>query len=129
MKKQKPDFGRNLQSPAPLQQTDALLYGLQLPPAAGTAQSTQMKTPITTAPTSVPLPSTEDDEMMEVSFTTLIRKTTFLRLKQAEFWKPGFMIKKATDKALSDYLDNLPEANRTLPEEEKHRLNLKKLRR
>lgn len=63
-----------------------------------------------------------------MSFTTLIRKSTFLRLKQAEFWKPGFMIKKATDKALSDFLDTLPEADKTLPEEELHRLNLKKLK-
>ncbi len=66
--------------------------------------------------------------MIEVSFTTLIRKSTFLRLKQAEFWKPGFMIKKATDKALSDFLDTLPEADKTLPEDEHHRLNLKKLK-
>ncbi|MBW3127712.1 hypothetical protein [Hymenobacter profundi] len=131
MKKQKPDFGRNLQSPAPLQQTDALLYGLQLPPAATVSQPSPKAPPVAPEPTPVPpAPSNDDDdELMEVSFTTLIRKSTFLRLKQAEFWKPGFMIKKATDKALSDYLDNLPEANRTLPEEEKHRLDLKKLRR
>lgn len=130
MKKQKPDFGRNLQSPAPLQQTDALLYGLQLPSAASVSQPTPKAPPVTSEPTPAPpAPTGDDDELLEVSFTTLIRKSTFLRLKQAEFWKPGFMIKKATDKALSDYLDNLPEANRTLPEEEKHRLNLKKLRR
>jgi hypothetical protein len=132
MKKQKPDFGRNLQPPtAPLQQTDALLYGLPLPspkpaPAPAVA-STPPPAPISVRP--VPNAVVEDDELVEVSFTTLIRKSTFLRLKQAEFWKPGFMIKKATDKALSDYLDELPEANRSLPEEEKHRLNLKKLRR
>jgi hypothetical protein len=133
MKKQKPDFGRSLQpSTAPLQQTDALLYGLPLPTAApapalaptevAPAASVQPIAPLVTA-------VSEDDDLVEVSFTTLIRKSTFLRLKQAEFWKPGFMIKKATDKALRDYLDELPEANRTLPEEEKHRLNLKKLRR
>ena len=133
MKKQKPDFGRSLQpATAPLQQTDALLYGLPLPAAApapalvptevAPAASVQPVAPLVTA-------VSEDDDLVEVSFTTLIRKSTFLRLKQAEFWKPGFMIKKATDKALSDYLDELPEANRTLPEEEKHRLNLKKLRR
>jgi len=129
MKKQKPDFGRNLQAAsAPLQQTDALLYGLQLP-------ATSSPVPAAPLPAAVPTPSaptpasTEEEELVEVSFTTLIRKSTFLRLKQAEFWKPGFMIKKATDNALSDYLDKMPEANQTLPEEEKHRLNLKKLKR
>ena len=119
MKPRKPDFGLNLQGPAaPLDQTDALLYGL----------------PATIAPINPaadiknrPAPSA-NEELVEVSFTTLIRKSTFLRLKQAEFWKPGFMIKKATDKALSDFLDTLPEADKTLPEEELHRLNLKKLK-
>ena len=119
MKQRKPDFSLNLQGPAaPLEQTDALLYGLptataQAPEAAGTKA----------APT-----SSAKEELIEVSFTTLIRKSTFLRLKQAEFWKPGFMIKKATDKALSDFLDTMPEADRTLPEDELHRLNLKKLK-
>lgn len=118
MKPRKPDFGLSLQGPpAPLDQTDALLYGL--PAAAPPALPTGTKN----APT--PL---ANEELVEVSFTTLIRKSTFLRLKQAEFWKPGFMIKKATDKALSDFLDALPEADRTLPEEELHRLNLKKLK-
>jgi hypothetical protein len=119
MKPRKPDFGLSLQGPAaPLDQTDALLYGL---PAAAT--------PITPAADLKHVPaSAANEELVEVSFTTLIRKSTFLRLKQAEFWKPGFMIKKATDKALSDYLDTLPEADKTLPEEELHRLNLKKLK-
>lgn len=118
MKPRKPDFGQNLQVPAaPLSQTDALLYGL---PATPTPAS------VTDAKIMAIMPI--DEELVEVSFTTLIRKSTFLRLKQAEFWKPGFMIKKATDKALSDFLDALPEANKTLPEEEHHRLNLKKLK-
>ena len=137
MKKQKPDFGRSLQpATAPLQQTDALLYGLPLPaatpvpaPAPATAAPPPPAAPVQPVALPVTAASDDDDDVVEVSFTTLIRKSTFLRLKQAEFWKPGFMIKKATDKALSDYLDELPEANRPLPEDEKHRLNLKKLRR
>ena len=116
MKPRKPDFGLNLQGPAaPLDQTDALLYGLPTTPA-----------PITDNKKSTAAPA--NDELIEVSFTTLIRKSTFLRLKQAEFWKPGFMIKRATDKALSDFLDTLPEADKSLPVEELHRLNLKKLK-
>ena len=119
MKPRKPDFGLSLQGPsAPLDQTDALLYGL---PAA-----TAPTTPVAAAnPTGLP---SANEELIEVSFTTLIRKSTFLRLKQAEFWKPGFMIKKATDKALSDFLGTMPEADKALPEEELHRLNLKKLK-
>ena len=119
MKPRKPDFGLNLQGPvAPLDQTDALLYGLPVVPVPATPAADPKNTVV---------PPT-NEELVEVSFTTLIRKSTFLRLKQAEFWKPGFMIKKATDKALSDFLDALPEADKTLPEEELHRLNLKKLK-
>ena len=119
MKQRKPDFGLSLQGPAgPLDKTDALLYGL---PAS--AAPNALAADARNAPGSSP-----NNELIEVSFTTLIRKSTFLRLKQAEFWKPGFMIKKATDKALSDFLDSLPEADKTLPEEELHRLNLKKLK-
>ena len=119
MKQRKPNFGLNLQGPtAPLDQTDALLYGL---PAEATP-TTPAADPKTTSSSSA------NEGLVEVSFTTLIRKSTFLRLKQAEFWKPGFMIKKATDKALSDFLDTLPEADKTLPEDELHRLNLKKLK-
>ena len=101
-----------------MDQTDALLCGL---PAAAALTTPAADTK------NAPAPSV-NEELVEVSFTTLIRKSTFLRLKQAEFWKPGFMIKKATDKALSDFLDTLPEADKTLPEEELHRLNLKKLK-
>ena len=120
MKQRKPDFGLSLQRPAaPLDQTDALLYGLPTTPAPIAEASND-------ASNSAVAPAT--DELVEVSFTTLIRKSTFLRLKQAEFWKPGFMIKRATDKALSDFLDTLPEADKTLPVEELHRLNLKKLK-
>ena len=119
MKQRKPDFGLNLQGPAaPLDQTDALLYGLPVAAAPPTPTAVTKNAPAPSA----------NEELVEVSFTTLIRKSTFLRLKQAEFWKPGFMIKKATDKALSDFLDTLPEADKTLPEEELHRLNLKKLK-
>lgn len=119
MKQRKPDFGLNLQGPAaPLDQTDALLYGL---PAA------VIPTPPAADDTSVAA-SAAKEELVEVSFTTLIRKSTFLRLKQAEFWKPGFMIKKATDTALSNFLDTMPEADKALPQEELHRLNLKKLK-
>lgn len=122
MKPRKPDFGLSLQGPAaPLDHTDALLYGLPATPApvaiaAPAAAASHVEKP------------SANEELVEVSFTTLIRKSTFLRLKQAEFWKPGFMIKKATDKALSDFLDVMPEADKALPEEELHRLNLKKLK-
>lgn len=117
MKQRKPDFGLSLQAKVvPPNQTDALLYGL---PGSSFPVS-----PLANATVSGP----EKEELVEVSFTTLIRKSTFLRLKQAEFWKPGFMIKKATDKALSNFLDTLPEADKLLPVEEQHRLNLKKLK-
>ena len=121
MKQRKPDFGLSLQTKVVSpNQTDALLYGLP-----GTSSPVS---PSASSSADIPVNGPEKDELVEVSFTTLIRKSTFLRLKQAEFWKPGFMIKKATDKALSDFLDTLPEADTLLPAEERHRLNLKKLR-
>lgn len=51
-----------------------------------------------------------------VSFTTAVTRETYLRLKQAEYWRPGFLMKELTEAALTKELATYPEADKPLPE-------------
>jgi hypothetical protein len=52
-----------------------------------------------------------------VSFTTAVTRETYLKLKQAEYWIPGFLMKELTEAALLRELAAYPEADKPLPEE------------
>lgn len=51
-----------------------------------------------------------------VSFTTAVTRETYLRLKQAEYWLPGFLMKELTEAALTKELAAHPEADKPLPD-------------
>jgi hypothetical protein len=51
-----------------------------------------------------------------VSFTTAVTRETYLKLKQAEYWVPGFLMKELTEAALLRELAAYPEAEKPLPE-------------
>ncbi|WP_236705215.1 hypothetical protein [Hymenobacter sp. AT01-02] len=101
--------------------SDARLYGVNrevvpLPVA----------TPIATAPTQTPAatPSSEEEWL---KFSSFLRRSTYVRLKQSEYWD-RLVLKKAVDSALCAFLDTMDGADRPLPEDEQYRLNGKKLK-
>ncbi|RPD43737.1 hypothetical protein DNI29_23030 [Hymenobacter sediminis] len=55
------------------------------------------------------------EEAVWVSFTTAVTKETYMKLKQAEYWVPGFLFKEVTEAALVKELENYPEASKELP--------------
>lgn len=71
-------------------------------------------TPPTPAPVEEPAP--EEDQTVWVSFTTAVSRETYLKLKQAEHWAPGFLMKEVTEAALQKELANYPEADKPLPD-------------
>jgi len=110
----KPSFGDDLDAPAPLLANDARLYGVNREVVA------------------VPLPTPEpeptkpaEDEWLK--FSSFLRRSTYVRLKQSEYWD-RLVLKKAVDAALCAFLDTMEGADRPLPEDEQYRLNGKKLR-
>jgi len=66
-------------------------------------------------PAAAPTPTAADPTVW-VSFTTAVSRETYLRLKQAEHWLPGFLMKEMTEAALVKELANYPEADKPLPE-------------
>jgi hypothetical protein len=50
-----------------------------------------------------------------VAFGSYTRLGTYLQLKQAEFWEPGFEIREFVEQALQAALAQLPAAQRELP--------------
>jgi hypothetical protein len=72
----------------------------------------------------------ELDQTVWVSFTTAVSRETYLKLKQAEHWAPGFLMKEVTEAALQKELANYPEADKPLPDAVLQKLlrNSKKLR-
>ena len=79
----------------------------------------------------VPAPvAPEADQTVWVSFTTAVSRETYLRLKQAEHWIPGFLMKELTEAALIKELASHPEADKPLPEAQLQKLlrTSKKLR-
>ena len=50
-----------------------------------------------------------------VPFGSYVRDQTYLQLKQAEYWEPGFEIRQFLEDTLQAALAQLPAAQRTLP--------------
>lgn len=60
-----------------------------------------------------------------VPFGSYIYDQVYLQLKQAEFWEPGFEIRKFVNNALHAALEALPSAQRPLPAEQLEALQKK----
>lgn len=69
-----------------------------------------------------PLPPTPDPPVPSgerwIPFGSYIHDEVYLHLKQAEFWEPGFEIRKFVNNALRAALQELPSAQRALPAEQ-----------
>ncbi|GAB2470038.1 hypothetical protein GCM10011375_40820 [Hymenobacter qilianensis] len=118
----KPSFGDDLDMPAPPLTNDARLYGVNrevvlLPQSVVPADTSVPPAPISTVPT--------EEEWLK--FSTFLRRSTYVRLKQSEYWD-RLVLKKAVDSALCAFLDAMDGADRPLPEAEQYRLNGKKLK-
>jgi hypothetical protein len=50
-----------------------------------------------------------------VPFGSYVRDQTYLQLKQAEYWEPGFEIRQFLEDAIQEALRQLPAAQRPLP--------------
>ncbi|WP_055562859.1 hypothetical protein [Hymenobacter sp. AT01-02] len=72
------------------------------------------------APAAAPAP--EDAGLEWVQFSTYLRRNTYLRLKQAEYWEPGFVVRQQIEQVVSELLDKLETANRSLPDEHLRKL-------
>jgi len=103
-------FGSTLTQPvAPT--PDELMFGAvsaipAIPAAAPapTPTSTPIPTPIPAGPTGRWVP-----------FGSYVRDQTYLQLKQAEYWEPGFEIRQFLEDTLQAALAQLPAAQRDLP--------------
>ncbi|RZJ92230.1 MAG: hypothetical protein EOO60_07240 [Hymenobacter sp.] len=63
-----------------------------------------------------PIPEEGEEQTVWVSFTTAVTRETYLKLKQAEYWVPGFLMKELTEAALTKELAAYPEADKPLPD-------------
>ena len=100
-------FGSTLTQPvAPT--PDELMFGAVSPlpatPAAGSSLS---------PPAAVPAPAGPTGRW--VPFGSYVRDQTYLQLKQAEYWEPGFEIRQFLEDTLQAALAQLPTAQRALP--------------
>lgn len=76
-------------------------------------------------------PSIESERDPWVSFTVQIKRSTYLQIKQAEYWVSGFgEMREHADKAWQQYLKQLPDSQKGLPGEVLDKLlnNSKKLK-
>jgi hypothetical protein len=100
-------FGSTLTQPvAPT--PDELMFGAVSPlPAspAGTAGASSLAV--------VPAPAGPTGRW--VPFGSYVRDQTYLQLKQAEYWEPGFEIRQFLEDTLQAALAQLPAAQRELP--------------
>jgi hypothetical protein len=89
-------------SPTP----DELMFGPIAPSgASGPAPSPE---PVPAAPVAGPTGRW-------VPFGSYVRDQTYLQLKQAEYWEPGFEIRQFLEDAIQGALNQLPAAHRPLP--------------
>ena len=101
-------FGSTLTQPvAPT--PDELMFGVvsTLPgtPAVVSGYSPSIVVPVPVGPTGRWVP-----------FGSYVRDQTYLQLKHAEYWEPGFEIRQFLEDTLQAALAQLPAAQRTLPE-------------
>ncbi len=106
-------------------ENDQKLYGTRMPTAVAAAPA-----PIVPA-ASVPVPvmptpvAVADDTSGEgvvgdrwMPFGTYLQDQVYLTLKQAEFWEPGFEIRKFVNRVVLTALAELPTAQQPLPAEQ-----------
>ncbi|RZK36154.1 MAG: hypothetical protein EOO61_10840 [Hymenobacter sp.] len=96
-------------------ENDQKLYGTRLPIAPA---------PLPVLPATVP-PANEGSGGEEgiigdrwIPFGTYLHDQVYLALKQAEFWEPGFEIRKFVNKVVSTALAELPNSQQPLPDEQ-----------
>lgn len=95
------------------------LYGMkEVPPA--TAIPAAPTEPM--AASSAPVALNEAAAQEWVQFSTYLKRNTYLRLKQAEYWEPGFVARQQIERVVSELLDTLEGANRSLPEDQLQKL-------
>jgi hypothetical protein len=95
------------------------LYGMEeIPPVTAVPVA-----PIETLATpSSPAALNEATAQEWVQFSTYLKRSTYLRLKQAEYWEPGFVARQQIERVVSELLDTLEGANRSLPEDQLQKL-------
>jgi len=100
-------FGSTLTQPvAPT--PDELMFGAVSPLPATPAASSSLS-----PPAAVPAPAGPTGRW--VPFGSYVRDQTYLQLKQAEYWEPGFEIRQFLEDTLQAALAQLPAAQRALP--------------
>jgi hypothetical protein len=67
------------------------------------------------APAPIPAPAVAGPTGRWVPFGSYVRDQTYLQLKQAEYWEPGFEIRQFLEDTLQAALAQLPAAQRELP--------------
>jgi hypothetical protein len=94
-------------------ENDQKLYGTRLPIAAA---------PPSIAPAAAPTATSGVGEGIVgdrwIPFGTYLHDQVYLTLKQAEFWEPGFEIRKFVNKVLTAALAELPNSQQSLPDEQ-----------
>ncbi|WP_375436401.1 hypothetical protein [uncultured Hymenobacter sp.] len=117
----KPSFTDDLDAPASPLLNDARLYGVQRPLVSPPAPSVA---PEAAQPTVKPTASSEEEWL---KFSSFLRRSTYVRLKQSEYWD-RLVLKKAVDAAVCAFLEKMEGAEKPLPPEEEYRLQGRKLK-
>ena len=100
-------FGSTLTQPvAPT--PDELMFGAVSPLPASPAGTVGASRPAVT-------PAAPGPTGRWVPFGSYVRDQTYLQLKQAEYWEPGFEIRQFLEDTLQAALAQLPAAQRALP--------------
>lgn len=98
-------------------ENDQKLYGTRLE-----APATPPAPPVAVRPAQpAPELARGGEEVVELSeedwvaFASYLKRRTYMLLKQAEFWEPGFNIRHYLDAILRQALEAMPSANQPLP--------------
>jgi hypothetical protein len=96
-------------------ENDQKLYGTRLPIAPALSAA------VSTTATSTSVGNRREEGIVGdhwIPFGTYLHDQVYLTLKQAEFWEPGFEIRKFVNKVLSTALAELPNSQQPLPDEQ-----------
>ena len=98
-------------------ENDQKLYGTRLPVPVAPTSSPALAV---TAPSAKAGSGGEDGIVGDrwIPFGTYLHDQVYLALKQAEFWEPGFEIRKFVNKVVSAALAELPNSQQPLPDEQ-----------